>query len=200
MRLKLHRNVIGHAICGEWLLQWLSEYYSCPKGKSISYTKLPMPTCSTVISDMATSRCSTPVFRGWLRSSLYCSPSSPLSLFLDFRGTAARERTTGVVNQYKGHHRPCQPGSLPASLATLPSRQPPYRHLLAITTTFVSFYSPSGRWYRLFCRFYPSPLDEIDHLLLLLLLHFFPFSFNLLCAPDGSRSRPSVWMYDCDYT
>lgn len=155
-----------------------------------------MPACSIVISDMATSRCSTPMFRGWLRSflPLLLSPPSsspsPLSLFLDFRGTAARGRTTGVVNQYKGHHRPCQPGSLPASLATLPPRQPPYHYLLATTTTFVPLCSPSGRWYRLFCRFHPSPLDKIDHPP----PHSPPPSLLFLRSPLRARwkSRPSI--------
>lgn len=150
---------------------------------------------SAIISDMATSRCSTPMFRGWLRSFLPLShPVVPLS----FSTCVARRREGGRQGLWINTRATADPASQPASQPARFSRHPlvpgaPFRHhLLATTTTFVPFCSPSGRWYRLFCRFRSSPLGErIDHPLLpplFLLLSYFGVAY---CARDGSQDRSS---------
>lgn len=149
---------------------------------------------------MATSRCSTPMFRGVDYDPFpFPSRHRSFSLFLDFRGgsAATRGRTTGVVNQYKGHHRPCQPASLPASLANslLPSARGPFATTLLpprqrLSPSALLLEDDTGYSVDSTPCVPHTPRDRSP------LPLFTPTSS--LCSMEVEAASVA-WMYDCDY-
>lgn len=89
---------------------------------------------SAIISDMATSRCSTPMFRGWLRSFLPLShPTVPLS----FSTCVARRREGGRQGLWINTRATADPASQPASQPARFSRHP-----LSPAPPFATTFSP----------------------------------------------------------
>lgn len=87
-----------------------------------------------IISDMATSRCSTPMFRGWLRSFL---PLSHPTVALSFSTCVARRREGGRQGLWINTRATADPASQPASQPARFSRHP-----LSPASPFTTTFSP----------------------------------------------------------